>query len=335
MILIRADANTTIATGHVMRCLSIADGIKAMGGECIFVTADTFPDSFIEGRGFKHICLNSDYKNMYSELDAMRELVREYKPNVVLVDSYFVTKEYFDGLREFVKVAYIDDVNAFDYPVDILINYSVYGESVDYKLPDGCAKLLGTTYAPVRRQFSPENATAYYLRDRNILITAGGVDFDGMIKLILQKLLEDSEFNDYDFTVMVGKTYNDDSVLKISNPRVKIYQNVSDVATLMKNAMFAVSAGGSTLYELCALQTPTVTFSVVDNQLGNVREFDNRGIFKYAGDTRNGKESVVEKVAEYLREGLHNADNNLIGLMKSCVDGRGAERIAEYLMKTD
>lgn len=332
MILIRADANTTIATGHVMRCLSIADAIKALGGECIFVTADSFPDSFIESRGFSHICLNSDYRDMDSELDAMRGIVAEYKPNAVLVDSYFVSEKYLKGLREFVKVAYIDDVNAFAYPVDVLINYSVYGEKVDYKLSESCVKLLGTSYAPVRRQFGGTDVVPYYRRDKRILITAGGVDFEGMIKAVLQKLLEDSRFSDYDFVVMVGKTYADRSILDIRNQRAVVYQNVSDVASLMKQSMFAVSAGGSTLYELCALRTPTVTFAVADNQLGNVREFDARGLFRYAGDVRVDKDKTVNTIADLLWEMADREDESLEEAMKACVDGCGAERIAKYLM---
>lgn len=335
MILIRADANTEIATGHVMRCLSVADGIKAKGVDCLFVTADMFPDSFIESRGYSHVCLNSDYRDMNSEIEDLRKIVEKYNAKVILVDSYYVTKAYLNALRQFVKVAYIDDVNAFAYPVDILINYSVYAGLLDYDVPSDCLKLLGTDYAPVRRQFMIDDTVPYYEREKKILITAGGVDFEGMIKRISDKLLEDSRFNDYDLVVMVGKTYSDRSVLDSSRERVSVYQNVPNVAALMKTSMFAVSAGGSTLYELCALQTPTVTFSVADNQLGNVKEFDRRDLYKYAGDTRDNKDAVVENIADYLYAMMQTKDDLLISAMKLCVDGKGAERIADELIKAD
>ena len=112
MFLIRADGNAEIGVGHVMRCLSIADALKENNKEVVFATADNNMKSVIEGRGFSCIVLESDYKNMMSDFD------NEVFPDIlnqsesIIVDSYYVSDEYFNRIREARKEK--NDFGAFD-----------------------------------------------------------------------------------------------------------------------------------------------------------------------------------------------------------------------------
>ena len=63
-IYIRVDMNPIIATGHVMRCLSIADEITRLGGKAVFITADEYPIEVIQGRGYETLVLNNDWRKM-------------------------------------------------------------------------------------------------------------------------------------------------------------------------------------------------------------------------------------------------------------------------------
>lgn len=94
----------------------------------------------------------------------------------------------------------------------------------------------------------------------------------------------------------------------------------------------AVSAGGITLYELCAVGTPAISYSFADNQLRNVEKFDEDGMISYAGDLR--KDPVAERVAGYLDYYGQNQklrqERSL--RMQELVDGQGARRIAEILI---
>ena len=63
MIAIRVDANEQIASGHVMRCLSIADALQELGVETLFFTSDYYAEEIIEKRGFPAICLNNDWND--------------------------------------------------------------------------------------------------------------------------------------------------------------------------------------------------------------------------------------------------------------------------------
>ncbi len=145
MIAIRVDANEIIASGHLMRCLSIADALFSLGEEIIFYTSDEFAEQTITKRGFKAIRLHYAWNDKESELDQLSKELEKTCPRLLLIDSYQVTKQYLKSLRQSVKLAYIDDLNAFDYPVDIVINYSIYAEDLDY--PQNKVYLLGIQYA--------------------------------------------------------------------------------------------------------------------------------------------------------------------------------------------
>ena len=130
MILIRADANEIIGTGHVMRCLSIANAFALAGHEVKFITADHRGDGLIQSRGFESICLDSEWAKM--EEEEMDRVVRSYNPDLLLVDSYFVTESYLSSLSNYVTLAYIDDQNSAVWDLDFLINYNVFGPVMDY-----------------------------------------------------------------------------------------------------------------------------------------------------------------------------------------------------------
>lgn len=144
-IFFRTDANSSIGMGHVMRCLSIADAFHSLGNDSIiiiFILADDTVEKLIQDRGYKTVVLHSKYSKMESELP-LWDIQSFETIHLLIVDSYYVTEHYLSSMRELIrtqdnngdkgKLVYIDDVNAFLYPVDILINYNVYGSTVDYE----------------------------------------------------------------------------------------------------------------------------------------------------------------------------------------------------------
>ena len=155
-ILIRTDGNQEIATGHLMRCLSVAQALKERNLPVLFAVADhnsgQLLRSFMAGEeDFPVICLDTDYRNPAAELDRLCTAVFENNIGCVLIDSYFVTPPYLEGLHKAVKTAYIDDIYSFDYPVDLIINYDAAPPADFYR---NCPyKLLGLSYTPLRKQF--------------------------------------------------------------------------------------------------------------------------------------------------------------------------------------
>lgn len=101
----------------------------------------------------------------------------------------------------------------------------------------------------------------------------------------------------------------------------------------MQKADIAISAGGTTLYELCACGTPTISYAFADNQLDNVKQFQEDGLIDYAGDARI--DDIAKNVNQYLKKyqddwQLHEKKSEK---MQEMVDGKGAMRLAEALMK--
>lgn len=156
MIGIRVDGNSEIATGHFMRCLSIASGIKNMGLECLFITADEKGRFFLSSYGFKVICLNSQWDKLDQEIDYMIEVIKQYGIDKLIVDSYYVTLHYLRVLEIYTKVIYMDDLNLFKYPVSMLINYNIYYKLFSYEelyQNSNTQLLLGCDFAPLRNEF--------------------------------------------------------------------------------------------------------------------------------------------------------------------------------------
>ena len=108
----------------------------------------------------------------------------------------------------------------------------------------------------------------------------------------------------------------------------------------MEEADLAVSAGGTTLYELAAMGVPTITYSFADNQLRNVYQFMEDDLMDYAGDGREEKNivketdiSVEERILKFYH--LYDRDREMrkerSRRLQQMIDGKGAERIAALL----
>jgi UDP-2,4-diacetamido-2,4,6-trideoxy-beta-L-altropyranose hydrolase len=218
MIGIRADANKIIASGHVMRCITIAKELIALGESVTFFVADNEGRDLIENYAgdlehFDAVVLGSTYDHMEDELSVLEKELMARGVRALLVDSYFVTRRYFEAINMICPVAYMDDLGKEPYPVDVLINYSGYYETLGYEslykgmqghkgLPTKL--LLGLKYAPLRRQFyekglsdekgsealnaadSANEASNSGSNSLRILLTAGGADIHGMLLSTLE-----------------------------------------------------------------------------------------------------------------------------------------------------
>ncbi len=342
MIGIRVDANEIIASGHVMRCLSLADALISLREEVLFFTADEFGAKIIQERDHRVICLHSDWNDMDGEPGTLLPLLREHKPDLLLVDSYQVTADYLSGLQENIPLVYMDDLAAFDYPADLVINYAIGATREDYPAESQAspakAYILGPSYAPLRKQFLiPEDELEDAVRKRKekkqILITTGAADPQHVAKKAVRAILAEPELDGYCIIVVKGRFWDNEALPDAANDRIRVYTDVSDMASLMKQSTFAVSAGGSTLYELTACLVPTVTVQTADNQKTNIEGFAKFGLMPCAGDAREDT-GIGEKIADTLlslvRDGAKGKD--IEEKMKKTGVKDGALRLANALI---
>ncbi len=334
MLYIRVDMNNRIATGHVMRCLSVADAAKTLGEEVTFLLADNQAAGLVRKRGHHAVVLNTPWDDMAAELPKLRDMIWDHGIERILIDSYQVTPSYLGELKKYTEVFYLDDLNAFHYPVDGLICYANYWQRFQYEESYTDTKLfLGTQYIPLGESFSHCGPKEIKPGVEHLLLLSGGSDPYDILAGMLRQIHRERYRK---ISVICGVYYPKykelcDKYQKDEN--ISIYQGVPDMVRFMQEADLAVSAGGTTLYELCAVGTPAISYSFADNQLGNVEKFEEDGMISYAGDLR--RDPVAEHVAAYLDYFGQNrqvrGERSL--KMQELVDGKGALRIAKALME--
>ena len=297
--------------------------------------ADSQAEEYIISRGYETIVLGTKWDDMEAELPILFEIIKKRNIQSILVDSYQVTEVYLKRLTECVKTAYIDDLNRFTYQVDMLICYANYWNKFGYEERySGIKLLLGTKYIPLRKVFSDIKERQIKERVENILLLSGGSDTYHVLDCILEEIKEKDLKK---INVICGRYYERYGELAEkykAYKHISIYWAVENMEDYMQEADLAVSAGGTTLYELCACGTPVISYAFADNQLDNVRQFEKDGIITYAGDVRNSKMQVVENISQCIdRMQKFKIRKELSCKMQQLVDGKGAKRIAEQLIQ--
>ena len=339
MLGIRTDANKTIATGHVMRCMTIADEAIKLGKDVIFFVADEDSASFVIKRGFTCEILGSSWENPVNETDKLSELIKKHEVDTVLFDSYSFDAGYFEKLRTVCdsKFVYMDDLCAQKMPVDTIINYNIYANDLGYedKYDKNTSLLLGPIYAPLREQFGEVYEKKCSIPS-NVLVCAGGGDVADILYDILSGIESEPALKKVDFHVVIGNmSDNEKDLMRLAfcSDKIFIHRNVTRMAELMSKCDLAVSASGTMLTELCCMKVPTIEFAIADNQLKNAKYYGEHGIMIAAGDIRENKEAVIRRIV-YETAQLISDKKKLADLragMEGICDGLGAKRIAEAL----
>ncbi len=343
MILFRVDGNERIGLGHMMRCLSIADALTANGEAVLFVTADNKCERLLTQRGYGNAVLHTDFSDMDSEVEQMLSLIDQYRPRSVFVDSYYVTENYLRQLKDTIRLIYLDDQLSFPYPADVVINYNIFAKADDYDRLYRDADIvpqfvLGTEYTPLRSEFShvvphdqPESA-------QKVLISTGGADPQHIALSMIRSIKDRRQaFSRFAFTFIIGGANADfESIRALAQDieQVNIVYNVQNMSQLMLRHDIAVSAAGSTLYELCACGLPTITYVCADNQIPAAKVFGEKGIMIDAGDYRHNDDfirHVFDAVAALAEDKALR--NRMASAAVRVVDGGGANRIAKIICK--
>lgn len=342
MIYVRTDGNGEIGTGHVMRCLSIAEEYRRQGGKTIFLMADDRAGDLIEKNGFSYICLNSVWNDLEQELDVMVGIIEEKRIPLLLVDSYFVTEKYLLTLRKYTKIAYMDDLDQFIYPVDLLINYNVYAEQLDYPRRYRDAGLatkfaLGCSYAPLREEFRGRERSISQ-RVRKVLITTGGTDIYDVTGHLLEHLGRQPWFPELEFEVIVGRFNSHFGELTAKWERcdnIHFHYNVTDMADYMMACDVAVTAGGSTVYELMACGVPAVVYTLADNQFDIARTVSEMNLIPWVGDVRKGIKECCRSIVYVINDYIEDFERRkLVSMrMQELVDGFGSKRLVDLMQE--
>lgn len=336
-LLFRADASAAMGTGHVMRCIALAQAWKDAGGNAVFAMAQSTES--IRRRVANESCdiLVVPFA-MGSEEDLRHTIALAQKHNCewVVVDGYQFDADYQSGLKAVaLKVVFLDDYgHSQHYSADVVLNQNLSASPALYPNRESQTRLiLGPRYALLRREF---NAWGNWERTifpncRRVLVTMGGSDERNVTATIIKGLCL-SAIEDLEATVLVGGSNPYVKELQYiaaqSSIKIRLLRDISNVGELMASADVAISAAGTTCWELCLLGLPSVLIDVADNQTAVAKELHSRGCAIHIG-----RDIAPEAVAENIKRLFNDYElrQSLSRCSRELVDGKGASRVVSVL----
>lgn len=337
-LIIRADASPEIGTGHVMRCLALAEAWLNTMSQVFFVFFCNAPvlEDRLKKEGTQIIHINQR-AGTQSDADETVQIAHEYGAEWLIVDGYQFGAEYQKRIKDSgLSLLCIDDYGHADhYYADIVLNQNVYADMSYYpKYEPNTRFLLGTKYVLLRKEFLKRSNRNRKNPDiaRKILITLGGGDPNNItIKVI--DAVRTIDIDGMEVKVVLGSTNpNFDDIYKkiqyFSN--FTLINNASDMQELMIWADLAISAGGSTCWELAYLGTPFVALIIADNQKPVVLGISGQNATINLG---HGQILNATEISKNLKTIVKSVDirTTLSKNSKKLVDGEGVSRVIMHI----
>ena len=338
----RTDASFNIGTGHVMRCLTLADELRKKGTDINFICREEVGhlNELIEQRGFRVHTLPANLDFVSDRVITQEILESQFKsPEWLVVDHYGIDIAWESSLREQVKkIMVIDDLADRTHDCDLLLDQN-YNESTNrYQrlVPSTCTQLLGPKYALLRPQFSKARKR---LRNRtskvkHILVLMGGTDPNNQTCKVLHAI---NMLNRSDISTDVVIGASNPSRIKIESlasniPNSTCYYNIDNIDKLMVSSDLAVSAGGTTIWELCCIALPSIVIQIAENQIESVKSLGKEGLITDLGWFEQVTEHHIKNALQVL---INDSGKSKLMSIKGrkMVDGKGKKRIAEAICK--
>ncbi|MDZ8065609.1 MAG: UDP-2,4-diacetamido-2,4,6-trideoxy-beta-L-altropyranose hydrolase [Nostoc sp. DedQUE08] len=338
-LFIRVDASTQIGTGHVMRCLALAQAWQDAGGQVIFVMATEVPDLItrLKAERMEVIYLPIEIGSA-EDAEEIAKMARHFDANWVVVDGYHFGAKYQEIIKESeLKLLFIDDYgHAKQYHADIVLNQNIHACEGLYRNRQPYTKLLlGTSYSLLRREFWQWRGwqRSLPLIAKKLLVTLGGADPDNVTLKVIQGL-QQVEIEGLEAVVVVGGSNPHYEQLRSASQEsrftIHLKRNVTDMSDLMSWADVAVTPGGSTCWELAFMGLPSVMVILADNQRAIAEKLEAMGVVVNLGWHENV--SAVE-IAAAVTQLLITAERRekMTRCSQELVDGQGSSRVLCYL----
>lgn len=359
-VVIRADASVTIGTGHVMRCLTLANQLRQKGAKVTFLCRELKGNlcDYISGQGFRIYQLpykSSDSNDigdglyeqwlavtMSLEIQQVEKILSEQigRLDWLIVDHYALDAQWETQMRKYVeRLMVIDDLANRPHECDILLDQNLYenlDERYDGLVPSDCRTMLGPRFAILRPEFVqhrrelPEHSGEI----RRVLLFFGGIDVTNETSIALDavKLLER---DDLTFEVVIGGSnqHADEIERRCADMKnAHFHCQIDDMAALMASCDLAIGGGGTTTWERCCLGLPCLTIAVAENQVEVARLASKAGFSRFLG---KAPEVVAENISETLKQVM--SDPALVRRMSQAglkvVSGDGIEIVVALLLE--
>lgn len=362
----RVDASTAIGSGHVVRCLTLADALAARGVDATFICREHEGslEALIESRGFGFEMLTRNGPQFVSQIDlagpeplhaawlgvdfrvdAMQFLsaLEGDRFDWVIVDHYALDARWETIVRPRTqRLMVLDDLADRIHACDLLLDQNLGRSGADYKglIPDDCLTLTGPSYALLRPEFNQLRETSLKRREaggvNRILVSMGGVDLPNATGMVLDTLATTPAMIGIDVLVVMGQ-----SAPWLARVREQVHHlpfraevrvNINDMAWEMCRSDVSIGAAGGTAWERCCLGVPTILMVQADNQRSGAQALGHAG----AALVIDGPESVRSNLPVYLAKlQMGQALLEMQGAAARITDGLGAQRVVEAMEVRD
>ena len=353
-VVFRADASSQMATGHLMRCLTLAELLSERDARVRFVCR-RHPGHLIDllrDRGYQvgelhvpaTIASGEDYASWVgvSQADDVQQTVDALageRPDWLVVDHYGLDAEWEDAMRPHVeRILVIDDLANRRHHCDALVDQNFSDEGAHRYaglVTETCQMLVGPRYALLRPEYAAHHR-AMRARDgqiKRILIFFGGSDPYDLTGMALTAIVQ-ANLQDVNVDIVAGANYAHSRELARNagrRPRTRLHAKLPHLADLMFDADLVLGAGGATSLERLCVAAPSLVVSIAENQRHTCEALSRSGLIRYLGHI--GSVSVAD-MAEALRQLSHDPAR-MRAMSESCrpfVNGMGGSRIADFLL---
>ncbi|MDD4249869.1 MAG: UDP-2,4-diacetamido-2,4,6-trideoxy-beta-L-altropyranose hydrolase, partial [Methanosarcina sp.] len=353
----RTDASLTIGTGHVMRCLTLANALAKRGTDITFICRELEGHlcNLIEEQGFAVHRLSPQMPGFEAEAtpahaawlgttwqeDAhqTKAVIKglETQPDWLVMDHYALDYRWESALRPLVRSIFvIDDLADRTHDCDLLLDQSLFADPharYTGKVSEGCRLLLGPEYALLQSIYAdlhdcvpPREGPV-----RRILISFGGADSDNLTGRALAAFLS---LNRPDIDVDIVMSGNSPYTPEIRNlmaehANIHLHSNLPTPAPLMARADLAIGAAGTTSWERLCLGLPALVVTLAENQRPIADGLHRQGLVRWLGHRDEvSEQSLRQSLAELIEEGI---DEEWSLRCRSAVDGKGVDRTGAVL----
>ncbi len=330
---IRADGSADKGIGHIMRCIAIAQEFRDRGIKPIFIIKkNKSVSNLLSEHDIEYIDIKSI--DIYSEIEEVEKILKTIKFDYFLTDSYWLNNEYLERLKRLSKILIsIDDNSLYQYPSDIIINSNIYAKDLNYKFKNNnCITLLGTKYSMLRKEFQNINPIKIKSKVKRILVTMGGTDINNFTPIVLDSLSEIEDNVTID--VVVGSLFKcSEKLIDMAreNKNINLIFNPTNMKEVMEKCDLAISASGTTAYELGVLGIPTILISQIDNQINIANKASDLGMMINLGKYDEIDSLEIYKIVKKL---INDVDmrKRMNEIAISIIDSNGVRNIVNEII---
>lgn len=341
-IFFRLDFGGLIGRGHLSRCLTVAEALKDLGVESIFIIRSRNKLTQALLIPFKVIWLKETTKEVTSDVttwlteteeDEVRDISTVISaPSTIILDHYGFSARAHQLLKEagHTLVLFNDDEER-TVVGDLVINYNLDANAI----PSRDNHLYGTQYAPLNRLFAEERKCLLKNRtsQENIGVYLGGIDFS-IFKMLARALIENArKFNSP--LLWVCANQEELNFLEKSFPSVnlKTFINLPHLIDVYKVSRFFIGTCGVAFLERACLGIPQLVFLTADNQKKIAQIVNEKQLAYFGGDLRIHDQNIVFDIIRESFSALHNNTDIYTCNALNLTDGLGAQRIAKEIIK--